>query len=80
MSTPDEKDYDDKLPTNGLQAHTGPADGSVPGKGYEGDLENGMGHGHEVRINGVRECNLMSAVWSDTDEQPCPENRMCRGP
>lgn len=53
MSTPDEKEYDDKLQANGLQAHTGPADGSMPSGRYAGDVENGMGHGHEVRINGV---------------------------
>lgn len=53
MSIDEKTDVEDNKPSpDGLQAISGPADGSAPK--YR-DEENGLGGAHEVRINGVGE-------------------------
>ena len=52
MSIDEKTDVEDKTSPDGLQAVSGPADGSAPK--YR-DEENSLGAAHEVRINGVGE-------------------------
>lgn len=72
----DEKEYEDKAANGGLQAATGPADGSLPGD-YRKDEEHGGGMGYDVaRVNGVRKCRLPSTQGL-TDGTSRPRGGSC---